>query len=120
MSRLPRFLLALALVAVPFVADAATITIVNQDDPGEGFNDPTPTTTVGGNTGDTLGEQRRIAFAKAAEIWGATLASGVDVTIEAQFDPLFCTSRSSATSLAPSSPTPGTTRPWPTPWPAPT
>ena len=34
------------------------ITIVNVNLPGEGFNDPTPTLPVGGNTGTTLGQQR--------------------------------------------------------------
>ena len=37
---------------------AATITIVNGDPAGVGFNDPTPVAPVGGNTGTTLGAQR--------------------------------------------------------------
>ncbi len=70
---------------------AATIVIVNQNAPGEGFNDPTPATPVGGNTGTTLGAQRLIAFQRAANIWGATLDSSVTIRIGAAFVPLSCT-----------------------------
>jgi hypothetical protein len=70
---------------------AATIVIVNQNAPGEGFNDPTPATPVGGNTGTTLGEQRLIAFQYAANLWGATLDSSVPIRIGASFEPLPCT-----------------------------
>lgn len=70
---------------------AATIVIVNQNAPGEGFNDPTPADPVGGNTGTTLGAQRLIAFQRAADIWGATLDSDVTIRIGASFVPLSCT-----------------------------
>ena len=66
----------------------ATIVIVNLDGPGEGFNDPTPATPVGGNKGKTLGEQRLIAFQHAADIWGETLDSNVVIRIQAAFNPL--------------------------------
>src|SRR5215813_9388612 len=71
-------------------AHAATFIIVNNDGPGEGFNDPTPATPVGGNTGATIGAQRLIAFQRAADIWGARLASAVTIRVRAQFDPLTC------------------------------
>ncbi len=45
---------------------AATIVIVNGDPAGVGFNDPTGTAPVGGNTGTTLGQQRLNAFQAAA------------------------------------------------------
>jgi hypothetical protein len=67
---------------------AATIVVVNNDGPGEGFNDPTPAAPVGGNTGTTKGQQRLIAFRHAAEIWGATLDSPVTIIVRANFDPL--------------------------------
>ena len=70
---------------------AATIVINNINAPGVGFNDPTPATPVGGNTGTTLGEQRLIAFTYAANIWGATLTSDVPIIINAQFTALTCT-----------------------------
>ena len=54
---------------------AMTITIVNGNAAGVGFNDPTPVAPVGGNPGTTLGQQRLNAFQYAASIWGATLDS---------------------------------------------
>lgn len=79
---------------------AATIVIVNQNAPGEGFNDPTPAEPVGGNTGATLGEQRLIAFQRAADIWGATLDSDVSIRIGAAFVPLSCTANSAVLGSA--------------------
>ena len=38
----------------PVSAGGARITILNTNGPGVGFNDPTPATPVGGNTGTTL------------------------------------------------------------------
>ena len=66
----------------------AQIIIVNINAPGVGFNDPTPATPVGGNSGTTLGQQRLIAFQHAANIWGARLDSNVPIRIRAQFVPL--------------------------------
>lgn len=71
-------------------ATAATITIINGNAPGVGFNDPTPAAPVGGNGGTTLGEQRLIAFTYAANIWGAKLTSAVPIRIQAAFTPLSC------------------------------
>lgn len=69
----------------------ATIVVNNINAPGVGFNDTTPATPVGGNTGTTLGEQRLIAFTYAADIWGATLTSNIPIVINAQFSALSCT-----------------------------
>lgn len=68
------------------VAEAATISIVNNDAPGEGFNDPTPVAPVGGNPGTTLGEQRLIVFETAAAIWGSWIGSDAEIRVRAQFD----------------------------------
>ncbi len=68
------------------LAHAATINIVNNDDPGEGFNDPTPVAPVGGNPGTTLGEQRIIVFETAARIWGSWIGSDVEIRVNAQFN----------------------------------
>jgi hypothetical protein len=76
------------------VAPAATITIVNADGAGEGFNDPTPASPVGGNTGTTVGQQRLVAFQFAADVWGALLPSTVEIKITASFDPLTCSATS--------------------------
>jgi hypothetical protein len=80
--------LAALLAAVP--AAATTITIINLDGPGEGFNDPTPAAPVGGNPGTTVGQQRLNAFNFAASIWEAILDSPVEIRIGARFDPLSC------------------------------
>ena len=62
--------------------NAATFVIVNNDGPGEGFNDPTPVSPIGGNPGTTLGQQRLNCFIRAGEIWGAILQSNVNITID--------------------------------------
>lgn len=82
-------------VGIGRVADAAaTITVVNLDGAGEGFNDPSApdfNSTAGGNTGATLGAQRLNAFQFAANIFGAAINSSVVIRVGANFDPLFCT-----------------------------
>ena len=80
---------ALLLLAAPVFGNA-TITIVNGNTAGVGFNDPTPAAPIGGNTGTTIGEQRLIAFQHAASIWGATLDSNVEIRILSTFEPLAC------------------------------
>jgi hypothetical protein len=89
MRQLHKLIPALAL-AVPFllfatICPAVTITINNVDDPGLGFNDPTPAAPVGGNLGTTVGEQRLNVFLRAAEIWGSTLTSNVPVIVQGTF-----------------------------------
>jgi hypothetical protein len=73
---------------------AATIIIQNADSANSGFNDQTPVSPVGNNTGTTLGQQRLNAFQFAANIWGATLNSSVPITIRASWAPLSCTATS--------------------------
>jgi len=88
------FLAALTLVCLAASAQAATITIVNNDAAGEGFNDPTAAAPGGGNSGTTIGQQRLIVFQQAATIWGGSLPSTVQIRVNATFDPLTCTSTS--------------------------
>src|SRR3972149_5998770 len=80
----------MAVIVTP-VAHATTITVVNNDGAGEGFNDPTPVAPVGGNSGTTVGAQRLIAFQYAATLWGQNLTSPQPVRVQANFDPLSCT-----------------------------
>lgn len=94
LRHLHRLLPALALVCAAATAQAATITIINNDGAGEGFNDPTAAAPVGGNTGTTIGQQRLIVFQQAAAIWGGILPSAVQIRVNATFDPLTCTSSS--------------------------
>ena len=65
---------------------AATITIVNLDGAGEGFNDPTVVAAEGGNAGATRGQQRLNVFQTAASIWGAQLQSNIAIKVGANFD----------------------------------
>ena len=85
---------AAALIAAPHSASAATITIVNADGAGEGFNDPTAAAPVGGNPGTTIGAQRLFVFQTAAKIWGTLLDSPVEIRVNAQFNPQTCTATS--------------------------
>ncbi len=81
----------------PQSARSTTITIVNLDGSGEGFNDtsaPDPASTAGGNSGmprgalvATLGGQRQIAAQFAADIWADLLSSNVPILIDAKFVP---------------------------------
>jgi hypothetical protein len=89
----------LVLAAAPAFG-AATITIVNGNTPGVGFNDPTPAVPVGGNSGTTLGQQRLNAFQYAAGIWGAALDSNVEIKILATFEPLSCNATSAVLGSA--------------------
>ncbi len=48
---------------------SAGIQIVNADGAGEGFNDTTAVSAIGGNTATTLGAQRLAVFNRAAELF---------------------------------------------------
>ncbi|MBW3671549.1 MAG: DUF11 domain-containing protein [Acidobacteria bacterium] len=93
MRRHSLLFLLVSLLCVPLLAQPAgtSITIVNNDGAGEGFNDPTAAAPVGGNPGTTIGEQRLIAFQFAADLWAALLDSPVPIRVEANFNPLTCT-----------------------------
>lgn len=90
--------LGLASLAPP--AGAATITIVNNDGAGEGFNDPTVVAPVGGNPGTTRGAQRLFVFQTAANIWGSILPSAVEIRVTANFNPLSCDATSAVLGSA--------------------
>ena len=74
-----------------FAQAAATVTIVNGDPAGVGFNDATAVAPVGGNPGVTLGQQRLNAFQAAANKWGATLSSSVTIRVLSTWEALTCT-----------------------------
>jgi MYXO-CTERM domain-containing protein len=80
-----------AVVAARPAHAAATFELVVTDEPGVGFNDMTPATPIGGNMGTTVGEQRRIAFQHALDIWGKALDSPIPIIVSASFGPLECT-----------------------------
>ncbi len=94
------FLGALALCCAAVTAGAATITIVNLDAAGVGFNDATAAAPVGGNTGTTVGAQRLQVFQQAAAVWGAILPSAVEIRVNSTFVALSCTATSAVLGSA--------------------
>jgi PA domain len=87
-----------AAAALP--AWSANMILNNVDAAGVGFNDPTPATPVGGNTGVTVGDQRLVAYRKALELWGKTLKSDVTVVVRGSFARLTCTATSATLAQA--------------------
>ncbi len=79
---------------------AAGIQIVNADGAGEGFNDTTAVSAIGGNTATTLGAQRLAVFNRAADILNATFDIAVTVNVNSSFDPLFCDTNSATLGSA--------------------
>jgi hypothetical protein len=90
LRRAARLAVPLFVLAMPARA-GVQITIINGNAAGEGFNDPTPATPVGGNTGTTLGAQRLLAFQYAAQLWSNLLDGDVEIQVQATFEPLDCT-----------------------------
>ncbi|MDL1948881.1 hypothetical protein FBQ97_03595 [Acidobacteria bacterium ACD] len=76
--------------ASPPSPSATTFVILNQDGPGEGLNDSSPRSPVGGNTGTTLGEQRLNALKYAAGLWASRVRTDVPIRMQAKFDALSC------------------------------
>src|SRR3954470_22636978 len=89
-----------ALLFLPLSAFAAQVIVVNGDPPGQGFNDPTPATAVGGNTGTTVGQQALNVFQRSADTWGAKLQSSQPILVIAFFLPLPCNSTSAVLGAA--------------------
>jgi len=87
-------LLALLAASGADPARAATLVLNDVDPPGTGFDDPTPVAATSGNPGTTLGEQRRIVFQFAADLWGSLLESPTDIVVQASFRPLPCSTGS--------------------------
>ncbi len=81
---------ALLVFCAPGANAQSRIILNNLDAAGVGLNDTTPATPSAGNPGATLGEQRRIAFQYAADIWGALLDSPTPIRVNASFAPLQC------------------------------
>lgn len=93
-------LLAAGALLSPAAFAAATITIVNGDPAGVGFNDPAVVAAVGGNAATTLGGQRLNAFQAAANKWGTTLTSTVTIRVLATWEALTCTATSAVLGSA--------------------
>lgn len=88
-------------LAILSVASAkADIIIVNGDSYNEGLNDRTVVTSVGGNSGTTVGEQRLKVFEKAAEILNNSLKISAPVRVQVAFNSLYCISGSGTLGYA--------------------
>jgi len=90
----------LTLLLAPAAWAEATIVVNNLDGAGEGFNDPTPFTPVGGNPATTLGSARLVAFSFAATTWGRKLNSAVQIRVDATIDALACSQTSAVLGAA--------------------
>ena len=90
----PLVLSATVAIATAASAAAAQLQIVNTNNPGEGFSDPTPVAPVIGNPGTTLGEQRLNAFAAAAAYWANRIESAVPIQVSASVRALTCSATS--------------------------
>jgi hypothetical protein len=88
------------ILAVSTARAAAQVTIINGNASGVGFHDPTPAVPVGGNPGTTVGQQALNAFQHAADVWGATLDSPVEIRVFSTFEPLTCTPTSAVLGSA--------------------
>ena len=92
-------LFASLVLAAPSLAQA-NIVIVNNDSAGEGFNDATSVSAVGGNPATALGQQRLNVFQRAADILNNTFDIAVTVRVGSSFDPLTCSSGSAVLGQA--------------------
>lgn len=82
-------------------AGATVISVLNNDGPGEGFNDTsTPPAGVGCLPGDTLGACRLRVFQTAADQWEVLLNSTVEIVVRAQMDPQTCSGTSAVLGSA--------------------
>ena len=91
-------LLGICLLAGAAPGWAATITIVNLDDPGEGFNDLTVVAPVGGTPAPRSATSVSTVFQYAANMWGSILPDGVEIKVDARFDPIVSNPPCNATS----------------------
>ncbi len=67
---------------------SATFEVTLLDENNVGFNDSTPATPVGGNSGTTRGEQRQIALNYALNIISQTITGSVPIQLSVQFGDL--------------------------------
>jgi hypothetical protein len=95
-----RLLAAFIATCLAIPAAHASIIPVNEDPDGVGLNDPTARAPEGGNPGATVGEQRRIVYQFAADLWGSTLTTDVDVKVAASFAALTCDASSAVLGSA--------------------
>lgn len=64
---------------------SSVFVFIDESEAGQGLSDPTSRRPVDGNTGTTLGEQRRLVLERAGEIWGQYLVSEIPIEVSVQF-----------------------------------
>ena len=89
-----------SILAFSASASAADVRLINEDAAGVGLNDTTPAVPVGGNPGKTRGEQARIVYQYAMDMWGGVLESSSTINVYASFAPLGCTASSGTLAQA--------------------
>ena len=89
-----------SILAFSASASAADVRLINEDAAGVGLNDTTPAVSVGGNPGKTRGEQARIVYQYAMDMWGGVLESSSTINVYASFAPLGCTASSGTLAQA--------------------
>jgi PA domain len=98
--RTPLFAL-IGLLLAGSAAAQSTITVVNTDGAGEGFNDPgAPNVAAGCQVGDTLGACRLRVFQAAADQWEQLLNSTVEIRVNSAMNPLTCSGASAVLGSA--------------------
>lgn len=90
----------LSLLAAAPATHAADFRLINNDPAGVGLNDVTPAAPIGGNPGITRGEQARIVYRFAMDMWGGVLQSSQTINVGASFAPLACTATSGTLASA--------------------
>lgn len=95
-----RLLAAFIATCLAIPAAQASIIPENEDPDGVGLNDPTARAPEGGNPGTTVGEQRRIVYQFAADLWGSTITTDIDVKVAASFAALTCDATSAVLGSA--------------------
>jgi hypothetical protein len=83
-------------LTIAIEANAATFKVINTDEPGIGFNDPTPAAPVGLNPGKTVGEQRLIALNFLGGIWAKAIGGNDVIEVAASFAPQECNATNGA------------------------
>jgi hypothetical protein len=103
MTAATRMTFACAFVGLAGLAPASAFAraiVLIQIEEGDALSDKTPVAPLGGNTGTTLGEQRKLALDYAASVWAERLDSDVPITVGVTFAPLPCSGAASVLGAA--------------------
>lgn len=79
------------------VVGSASAILINFN---SGFDDATAIAPIDGNNGETVGEQRRLAYIKAAEVLAEQIVSSQTIEVDGQFNNLECDTNSAVLGSA--------------------